>query len=137
MLHAPGFLEVPRIRSLGFEVASPLSDNSGAESVCKKLYTSKVPLKLFVRKLAMWSSVTGTFLDCSHIAGEKNEDADWLSRRDGTAALPGKFLLENRIQLSLEEFWNVSFKVSLLPSDALAFATAPLNQLLNPAGPKV
>ena len=39
-----------------------LSDNSGAESVCNKLYTSKVPLNLFVRKLAMWSSVTGTFL---------------------------------------------------------------------------
>ena len=55
-----------------------LSDNSGAESVCNKLYTSKVPLNLFVRKLAMWSSVTGTFLDCSHIAGEKNEDADLL-----------------------------------------------------------
>ncbi|CAE7223789.1 unnamed protein product [Symbiodinium sp. CCMP2592] len=41
-----------------------LSDNSGAESVCNKLYTSKVPLNLFVRKLSMWSSITGVTLDC-------------------------------------------------------------------------
>ncbi|CAE7366635.1 unnamed protein product [Symbiodinium sp. CCMP2592] len=45
-----------------------LSDNSGAESVCNKLYTSKVPLNLFVRKLSMWSSITGVTLDCSRPA---------------------------------------------------------------------
>ncbi|CAE7448189.1 unnamed protein product [Symbiodinium sp. CCMP2592] len=77
-----------------------LSDNSGAESVCNKLYTSKVPLNLFVRKLSMWSSITGVTLDCSHIAGEKNDDADLLSRWDGSAELPDKFLASNQIASS-------------------------------------
>ena len=65
-----------------------LSDNSGAESVCNELYTSKFPLNVFVRKLSMWSSITGTSLECSHISGEKNDDADMLSRWDGVSALP-------------------------------------------------
>ena len=56
-----------------------LSDNTGAESVCNKLYTSKQPLNLFVRKLSMWSSITGVSLECSHISGEKNDDADMLA----------------------------------------------------------
>ena len=56
-----------------------LSDNTGAESVCNKLYTSKQPLNLFVRKLSMWSSITGISLECSHISGEKNDDADMLA----------------------------------------------------------
>ncbi|CAE7644829.1 unnamed protein product, partial [Symbiodinium sp. CCMP2456] len=56
-----------------------LSDNSGAEAVCNKLYTSKTSLNFFVRKLCMWSSLSGITLDCSHIAGEKNDDADFLS----------------------------------------------------------
>ena len=81
----------------------------------------------------MWSSVTGTFLDCSHIAGEKNEDADWISRWDGTAALPGKFLPESSIQVSLEEFWNVSFKVSLFPSDAFLLWGLPAQHTLGPS----
>ena len=48
-----------------------LSDNSGAEAVCNKLYTSKTLLNLFVRKLCMWSALSGISLECSHIAGEK------------------------------------------------------------------
>ncbi|CAE7366495.1 unnamed protein product, partial [Symbiodinium sp. CCMP2456] len=73
-----------------------LSDNSGAEAVCNKLYTSKTPLSLFVRKLCMWSSLSGITLDCSHIAGEKNDDADFLSRWDGkNATLPARFRHED------------------------------------------
>ena len=56
-----------------FLFGKPLDkENSGAESVCNKLYSSRVPLNLFVRKLSMWSSLTGIRLECSHIAGEKN-----------------------------------------------------------------
>ncbi|CAE7519848.1 unnamed protein product [Symbiodinium sp. CCMP2592] len=44
---------------LALTLPALMSDNSGAESVCNKLYTSKVPLNLFVRKLSMWSSITG------------------------------------------------------------------------------
>ncbi|OLP95780.1 hypothetical protein AK812_SmicGene22018 [Symbiodinium microadriaticum] len=64
-----------------------LSDNSGAEAVCNKLYTSKIPLNLFVRKLCMWSALAGISLECSHIAGEKNDDADFLSRWNGEVSV--------------------------------------------------
>ena len=107
-----------------------LSDNSGAESVCDKLYTSKVPLNLFVRKFSMWSSITGIVLDCSHIAGEKNNDADLLSRWDGASSLPAKFLPANRIKLSLEE---ARFQVSLFPSDTFLLWEPPAPHTLGPS----
>ncbi|CAE7204615.1 unnamed protein product [Symbiodinium sp. CCMP2592] len=109
-----------------------LSDNSGAESVCNKLYTSKVPLNLFVRKLSMWSSITGVALDCSHIAGEKNDDADLLSRWDGSAELPAKFLASNRIELSLSEFWQIRFQVTLFPADTFLKWQLPSADSLGP-----
>ncbi|CAE7036567.1 unnamed protein product [Symbiodinium sp. CCMP2592] len=109
-----------------------LSDNSGAESVCNKLYTSKVPLNLFVRKLSMWSSITGVTLDCSHIAGEKNDDADLLSRWDGCAELPAKFLPSNRIELYLSEFWQIRFQVTLFPADTFLKWQLPSATRLGP-----
>ncbi|CAE7409115.1 unnamed protein product [Symbiodinium sp. CCMP2592] len=109
-----------------------LSDNSGAESVCNKLYTSKVPLTLFVRKLSMWSSITGVTLDCSHIAGEKNDDADLLSRWDGSTELPDKFLTSNRIELSLSEFWLIRFQVTLFPADTFLKWQLPSADSLGP-----
>ncbi|CAE7353172.1 unnamed protein product [Symbiodinium sp. CCMP2592] len=109
-----------------------LSDNSGAESVCNKLYTSKVPLNLFVRKLSMWSSITGVTLDCSHIAGEKNDDADLLSRWDGLTELPDKFLPSNRIELSLSEFWLIRFQVTLFPADVFLKWQLPSAASLGP-----
>ncbi|CAE7518155.1 unnamed protein product [Symbiodinium sp. CCMP2592] len=109
-----------------------LSDNSGAESVCNKLYTSKVPLNLFVRKLSMWSSITGVTLDCSHIAGEKNDDADLLSRWDGLTELPDKFLASNRIELSLFEFWLIRFQVNLFPADTFLKWQLPSADSLGP-----
>ncbi|CAE7409167.1 unnamed protein product [Symbiodinium sp. CCMP2592] len=109
-----------------------LSDNSGAESVYNKLYTSKVPLTLFVRKLSMWSSITGVTLDCSHIAGEKNDDADLLSRWDGSTELPDKFLTSNRIELSLSEFWLIRFQVTLFPADTFLKWQLPSADSLGP-----
>ncbi|CAE7343240.1 unnamed protein product [Symbiodinium sp. CCMP2592] len=109
-----------------------LSDNSGAESVCNKLYTSKVPLNLFVRKLSMWSSITGVTLDCSHIAGEKNHDADLLSRWDGCTELPDKFLPSNRIELYLSEFWQIRFQVKLFPADTFLKWQLPSATSLGP-----
>ncbi|CAE7443250.1 unnamed protein product [Symbiodinium sp. CCMP2592] len=110
-----------------------LSDNSGAESLCNKLYTSKVPLNLFVRKLSMWSSITGVTLDCSHISGEKNEDADWLSRWDGSADLPEQFSTANHIELSLSKFWHVSFQVTLCPPTTFLKWQLPAQHSLGPS----
>ena len=110
-----------------------LSDNSGAESVCNKLYTSKVPLNLFVRKLSMWSSLTGIRLECSHISGEKNEDADTLSRWDGAAPLPPRFASADRYEVSLQEFWNIQFQVQLFPRDQHLRWPLPSAHMLGPS----
>ena len=95
-----------------------LSDNSGAESVCNKLYTSKVPLNLFVRTLAMWSSLTGIRLECSHIAGEKNEEPH--------------FAMSDRFAVSLQEFWNIKFQVQVFPSDQHLLWPLPSAHMLGP-----
>ena len=110
-----------------------LSDNSGAESVCNKLYTSKVPLNLFVRKLSMWSSLTGIRLECSHISGEKNEDADTLSRWDGAESLPPRFAASDRFEVSLQAFWNIQFQVQLFPRDQHLLWPLPPAHTLGPS----
>jgi hypothetical protein len=53
-----------------------LSDNSGAESVSNKLFTTSKPLCFFVGKLTLLATMTGTKLDVSHIPGQDNEIAD-------------------------------------------------------------
>ena len=114
-----------------------LSDNSGAEAVCNRLYTSKTPLNLFVRKLCMWSALSGISLECSHIAGEKNDDADFLSRWNGdAAALPERFRSEDRFVVDLPAFWNITFSVSLFPPDAKLLWKLPASYTLGPASTK-
>ncbi|CAE7281103.1 unnamed protein product, partial [Symbiodinium sp. KB8] len=110
-----------------------LSDNTGAESVCNRLYTSKVPLNLFVKKLSMWSSMTGIQLECSHISGEKNDDADLLSRWDGQSELPDRFLSESRVHISLSDFWYIRFAVTLHPKDAFLKWRFPEPHQLGPS----
>ena len=51
--------------------------------------------------------MTGIQLDCSHVSGEKKEDADLLSRRDGTSPLPDRFTEFRRVCISLKEFWDI------------------------------
>ena len=118
-----------------FLFGKPLDkENSGAESVCNKLYSSRVPLNLFVRKLSMWSSLTGIRLECSHIAGEKNDDADALSRWDGIEEpLPTRFHPSDRFEVSLQEFWDIQFQVQLLPSDQHLLWPLPASHMLGPS----
>ena len=102
--------------------------------MCNKLYTSKVPLNLFVRKLCMWSALSGISLECSHIAGEKNDDADFLSRWNGDAsALPSRFRREDRFAVNLAAFWNITFSVSLFPQHAKLLWKLPASYTLGPA----
>ena len=49
-----------------------LSDNSGAESVGNKLFTTSRPLCYLVEVLTRLASITGIELDISHIAGADN-----------------------------------------------------------------
>ncbi|CAE7226876.1 unnamed protein product [Symbiodinium sp. CCMP2592] len=88
--------------------------------------------RLALTVLSMWSSITGVTLDCSHIAGEKNDDADLLSRWDGSAELPAKFLASNRIELSLSEFWQIRFQVTLFPADTFLKWQLPSADSLGP-----
>ena len=114
-----------------------LSDNSGAEAVCNKLYTSKTLLNLFVRKLCMWSALSGISLECSHIAGEKNDDADFLSRWNGDAStLPSRFRTEDRFAIDLLAFWNVAFSVSIFPPQAKLLWKLPAAYTLGPTSTK-
>ena len=118
-------------------VLPALSDNSGAEAVCNKLYTSKVPLNLFVRKLCMWSALSGVSLECSHIAGEKNDDADFLSQWNGDAStLPSRFRSEDRFSVDLPASWNVAFSVSLFPQHAKLLWKLPASYTLGPSSAK-
>ena len=68
-----------------------LSDNVGAESVINRLYTSKQPLALFVQRLAIWACAHAVSLNCSHVSGERNKEADALSRRDESCPIPCSF----------------------------------------------
>ncbi|CAE7241440.1 unnamed protein product, partial [Symbiodinium sp. CCMP2592] len=81
------------------------SDNASTEALGAKLYTSKWPLGAFAQKLSLRSAASGIELDISHIAGEKNDDADLLSRWNQIDALPDKWRKEDRVDCSLKFIW--------------------------------
>ena len=139
---AQGFLLVLLLRTISggrLRVRLPaLSDNVGAESVINRLYTSKQPLALFVQRLAMWACAHSVSLACSHIAGEKNDEADALSRWDEASPVPHDFGRGVRVRISLSSFWDVHLQPQLLPPGiisavAIARATWPLSLRLTPA----
>ena len=118
---AQGFLLVLLLRTISggrLRVRLPaLSDNVGAEAVINRLYTSKQPLALFVQRLAMWACAHAVSLACSHIAGEKNVEADALSRWDEFSPMPIGFTEGTRVRISLRSFWEVQLQPQLLPPD--------------------
>ena len=105
---AQGFLLVLLLRTISggrLRVRLPaLSDKVGAENVINRLYTSKQPLALFVQRLAMWACARAISLACSHIAGEKNVEADALSRWDESCPIPHSFGDGVRVRISLTSF---------------------------------
>ena len=58
-----------------------LSDNSAAESVSNSLFTTSMPLALFVEKMSLLISTTGIDVDTSHIAG--HDMTSQISSPDG------------------------------------------------------
>ena len=92
------------------------SDNSGTEAGVNKLYSSSFPLSAFLQRLCMLACSTGIALDVSHIPGEKNDEADMLSRwTDESVPLPPKFDLANRVDCSLERLWHFRTDIRLWP----------------------
>jgi hypothetical protein len=97
---SPGFRYPLRISSL--------TDNSGAEAGGNKFFSMTSPMNMFLEKLTLLCTFSGMELDRSHISGERNEEADALSRWDGSNEQPFQHLLQNRFPLSLSQLWHQS-----------------------------
>ena len=95
-----------------------LSDNSAAESVSNSLFTTSMPLALFVEKMNLLISTTGIDVDTSHIAGHDNDIADKLSRWPGNGEPPALMIPTDRFLFSLAGIWNLQTGPQLVPSDA-------------------
>ena len=112
------------------------SDNAATatEAVGAKLYTSKWPLGAFAQKLSVISALSRIELDISHVAGEKNDDADFLSRWNQVDSLPDRWKEDSRVDCSLQFIWFFRKKVHIwprhfsLPCTALMLLEAPRGQ---------
>ena len=95
-----------------------LSDNTGAESVSNKVFSTSLPLALFLEKLSILLAISGMAFDVTHIPGKDNAIADSLSRWNGLGDLPCSLQLCDRFELSLPQLWHLEFHPRLCPSDA-------------------
>ena len=107
--NSPGFRFPLRIPSL--------TDSSGAESGGNKLFSTTYPMNLFLEKLTILCTLSGMELDLSHIAGDRNDEADALSRWDFASPPPFDHGICNRMAISLQDLWVYRHKVSLHPAD--------------------
>ena len=107
--NSPGFRFPLRIPSL--------TDNSGAESGGNKLFSTTYPMNLFLEKLTILCTLSGMELELSHIAGDRSDEADALSRWDFTSPPPFDHDICNRMAISLQDLWVYRQKVSLHPAD--------------------
>ena len=94
------------------------SDNTGAEAVCSRLLTTRSPLCFFAQLVAMISTRLGISLDVQHIAGERNTEADFLSRWDSISELPSSWNPDYRYRFSVADFFDQRHDVRLFPTDA-------------------
>ena len=107
--NSPGYRFPLRIPSL--------TDNSGTESGGNKLFSTTFPMNLFLEKLTILCTISGMELDLSHIAGDRNDEADALSRWDLTSDPPFGRQLCNRIDISLQDLWLPIRTVGVHPAD--------------------
>ena len=95
---------------------SSLSDNTGAEAGVNSLFTTNLPLALFLEKLCITATTTGIQLDVSHISGKNNELADAISRWNFKDDPPNGVELAHRFRFSLGDLWLGSPRASIFPS---------------------
>ena len=91
------------------------SDNTMAESRSNCLFSTKQPLALVLEKIAFFSSKHSLRLDISHIPGERNDKADFLSRWTEDQPIPLIFTSAARIRLPLPRLWYNHPVVSVYP----------------------
>ena len=94
-----------------------LSDNTTAEAASNKLFSTTMPIALFLEKLSLLISSSCVEVDVSHIPGHDNDYADALSRWDGVGQPPHHFLLHDRYPLTLQHLWHLESKPTLVPPD--------------------
>ena len=94
-----------------------LSDNTTAESLTNKLFSTQLPIALFLEKLSLLISSSNLEVDVSHIPGKSNDLADALSRWDGNDNPPHHFLLHDRFNLTLQQLWQLEKHPQLYPAD--------------------
>ena len=90
-----------------------LSDNTGAESVSNKVFSTALPLALFLEKLSILLAISGMAFDATHIPGKDNIIADSL-----IGDPPCSLHSSHRFDLNLSQLWNLDFHPRLCPSDA-------------------
>ena len=95
---------------------SSLSDNTGAEAGANSLFTTKLPLALFLEKLCITATTTGIHLDVSHISGKANELADAISRWNFNEDPPPGVDIAHRIRFSLGDLWLGFPRPAVFPS---------------------
>ena len=106
---SPGFRFPLRIPSL--------TDNTGTEAGGNKLFSTKSPLNHFLERLTLLCTISGMELDLSHISGDRNEEADELSRWDFVSDPSFNHALHNRFQISLHQLWHPETSISLHPPE--------------------
>ena len=95
----------------------PISDNTTAEAVSNKLFSTQMPIALFLEKLSLLIASSHVDVEVSHIAGHSNDHADALSRWDGIGDPPHHFMHHDRFHLSLPQLWNLERHPTLHPPD--------------------
>ena len=106
-----------------------LSDSTASEATANKLYTSKEPVACFAQHLALMAWHFRVRLLVSHAAGEKNVDADELSRWDQVSPLPEKFDPEFRVRISISDIHQLRGDVRVWPADTHLLWTPPQSSL--------
>ena len=76
---------------------STLSDNTAAVSLSNKLFSTHMPLALFLERLSILISSSTVEVNVNHIAGKANEVADALSRWDQQGDPPFQFSWEPEV----------------------------------------
>ena len=93
-----------------------LSDNTTAEAVSNKLFSTSMPIALFLEKLSVLVSSSCVDVDVSHIPGHDNDFADALSRWNGEGQPPHHFLLHDRFPITLRQIWCLDKHPRLFPN---------------------
>ncbi|CAE6924592.1 unnamed protein product [Symbiodinium sp. CCMP2592] len=91
-------------------------DNASAQASANRLMTTSSPLCFFAQQLAFVAFRHGSTLDVHHISGFRNEEADYLSRWNGTDPLMPEFAETFRYRYPVKRMWQSDHDVRVFPA---------------------